>query len=70
MTGQKEIETENEEGPKTEAEIKAMAKANASNTNEKEFLKDMFTEQYKEDGDQENQPKQIDPIVGLPGQQE
>lgn len=38
------------EAPKTDAEIKQMAKANASNKNEKEFLKDMFTEQYK-DGD-------------------
>ena len=43
-----------------------MARDNAANKNEKEFLKDMFTEQYKE-GDQENQPKGDDPIVGLPG---
>jgi hypothetical protein len=32
------------EAPKTREEINAMAKANASNKNEKEFLKDMFTE--------------------------
>ena len=36
------------EAPKTESEIKQLAKANASNKNEKEFLNDMFTEQYKE----------------------
>jgi hypothetical protein len=41
------------EAPKTEAEIKDLAKANASNKNEKKFLNDMFTEQYKE-GDDEN----------------
>lgn len=49
MTGADLDKDEGEaEAPKTEAEIKAMAKANASNKNEKEFLKDMFTEQYKE----------------------
>ena len=37
------------QAPKTEAEIKEMAKANASNKNEKKFLNDMFTEQYKEE---------------------
>lgn len=36
------------QAPKTEAEIKEMAKANAANKNEKKFLNDMFTEQYKE----------------------
>ena len=36
------------EAPKTEAEIKEMAKANAANKNEKKFLNDMFTEQYKD----------------------
>jgi hypothetical protein len=43
-----------------------MAKANAMNKNEKEFLKDMFTEQYKED-DEAPKSKADDPIVGLPG---
>lgn len=70
MTGADPDKDEGEaEAPKTEAEIKAMAKANASNKNEKEFLKDMFTEQYKE-GEEENKAKADDPIVGLPGQQE
>lgn len=55
------------QAPKTEAEIKAMAKANASSKNEKEFLKDMFTEQYKEDDENGGIKKSDDPIVGLPG---
>lgn len=54
------------QAPKTEAEIKQMAKANASNKNEKEFLNDMFTEQYKED-QANGKKKSDDPIVGLPG---
>lgn len=37
------------QAPKTEKEIKEMAKSNASNKNERQFLGDMFTEQYKED---------------------
>jgi uncharacterized membrane protein YhiD involved in acid resistance len=48
MTGASNAaDADDAQAPKTEAEIKAMAKQNASNKNEKEFLKDMFTEQYK-----------------------
>jgi|TARA_B110000503_G_scaffold127511_1_gene197335 hypothetical protein len=54
MTGADPDKDEGEpEAPKTEAEIKELAKANASNKNEKKFLNDMFTEQYKEGEDGE-----------------
>ena len=45
-----------------------MAKDNAQTKNEKEFLKDMFTEQYKDD-EEGAKAKADDPIEGLPGQQ-
>ena len=54
------------EAPKTAEEIAKMAKENASNKQEKVFLNDMFTEQYK-DNDPEKQGKVEDPIEGLPG---